>query len=159
MNEWWQSLQTRERWFVGGLGVFLVVFFFYFLLLDPLVASAAEYREKTERAERELRWMQQAVLELPATPTQRPRSGGNASLNVIVDQTRTRYRLAATNTQQVGPQQLRVRLEDAKFDDLVRWLGELRSNYGIAIDTAAVNQTDVRGTTNASLTLSRAPQG
>jgi len=155
MNDWWQSLQPRERLFVGGLGIFMVVFVFYFMLIEPLFEGAAEYREKSERAASELQWMQQAIVDLPVSGARRPNVNDSASLNVIVDQTRTRYRLAATNTQQVGEQQLRVRLEDAKFDDVVRWLGELRSNYGIAIDTAAVNQTDVRGTTTASLTLSR----
>ena len=140
---------------MGGLGVFLVVFGFYFMLLEPLFKGTEEYRRKSERAASELQWMRQAIVDLPASGPKRPNANNNTSLNVIVDQTRSRYRLAATNTQQVGPQQLRVRLEDAKFDDLVRWLGELRANYGIAIDTAAVNQTDVRGTTNASLTLSR----
>lgn len=155
MNEWWGSLQPRERLMVGGLGIFLVVFGFYFLLIEPLFAGAAEYREKSDRAARELQWMQQAIVDLPASGARPVNANSNTSLNVIVDRTRTRYRLTATNTQQVGEQQLRVRLEDAKFDDVVRWLGELRSNYGISIDTAAVNQTDVRGTTTASLTLTR----
>ncbi|MFK8018069.1 MAG: type II secretion system protein GspM [Gammaproteobacteria bacterium] len=156
MNDWWQGLQPRERLMVGGLGVFMFVFLFYFLLLEDLLAGAKDYRAKSERAKSELAWMQQAVQQLPTGGArQRNSIDTTSSLNVIVDRTRTRYRLTATNTQQVGASQLRVRLEDAKFDDIVRWLGDLRTNYGITIETATVNQTDVRGTTTASLTLSR----
>ncbi|MFK7886193.1 MAG: type II secretion system protein GspM [Gammaproteobacteria bacterium] len=160
MNQWWESLEKRERLMVGGLGIFMVVFFFYMFLLEPLYANAADYKEKTDRAERDLAYLQQAVVELQTSNSgagrrQRNVVDPNASLNVIVDRTRTAYSLAATNTQQVGPQKLRVRLEDARFDDVVKWLGDLRSQYGIAIETASVNQTGVRGTTTASLTLSR----
>lgn len=158
MNAWWESLQTRERWMVGGCGAFLVVFFFYLFLLEPLFVNAADYKAKTERAERDLAYLEQAAPQLQASGSGRARRNvvdPNASLNVIVDRTRTTFNLAATNTQQVGPQKLRVRLEDARFDDVVKWLGVLRSEYGIAIETASVNQTGVRGTTTASLTLSR----
>ncbi len=157
MNEWWSSLQPRERLFVGGLGIFMVVFLLWLVLIDPLFSKAADLKSSAQRAESELAWMQQAVPRLPATS----RSGGPArasssrSLNVIVDQTRGRYQLTATNTQQVGADQLRVRLEDASFDSIVQWLGDLRRQHGITIESASVTQTDVRGTTNATLTLSR----
>ncbi len=155
VSSWWQSLQPRERVFVGSLGVFLVVFCFYFLLLEPLFKNAKDYKAKAERAKSELQWMQAAVQNLPATDARRPNNNSNASLNVIVDQTRGRYRLVASNTQQVGPNQLRVKLDDAKFDDIVRWLGDLRRTHSITIDAANVSPTDVRGTTTASLTLGR----
>ncbi|MEO1575434.1 MAG: type II secretion system protein M [Pseudomonadota bacterium] len=160
MNEWWSSLQPRERVFVGGLGVFLVLFFFWYLLIDPLFSKAADYKQRAETAEKQLAWMQQAVQQLPATAQRGGQSRGNPnqSLNVIVDRTRTRFSLATTNTQQVGANQLRVRLEDASFDNIVRWLGQLRRDEGITIATASVTQTDVRGTTNATLTLSRGEQ-
>lgn len=155
VTNWWQSLQPRERLYVGGLGVFLVVFGFYFLLLEPLFKNTKEYKAKAERAKSELQWMQGAVQNLPAAGSSRPTNNSNASLNVIVDQTRGRYRLVASNTQQVGPQQLRVKLDDAKFDEIVKWLGDLRRTHGITIDAANVSPTDVRGTTTASLTLGR----
>lgn len=159
MNDWWSSLETRERMFVGGLGVFLILFFFW-LFLDKLFTDAADYRQRADRAERQLAWMQQAVQEISAAPRAGANraASSNRSLNVIVDQTRGRYQLAATNTQQVGADQLRVRLEDARFDSIVQWLGELRRQHGITIATASVTQTDVRGTTNATLTLSRGAQ-
>lgn len=155
MKEWFDGLQPRERVFVSVLGVFMIVFFFYMFLLDPLFKNAQDYREKAERAEQDLAWMQQVVKTLPAQAGSRnaPRSG--QSLNVLVDQTRGRFKLVAKNTQSVSQNQLRVRLEDASFDSVVQWLGLLRSEHGIAIDVANVSQTEERGTADATLTLSR----
>lgn len=155
MQDWWASLQPRERLMVGGLGVFLILTALYGFLLDPLWSNAAEYKERARSAERQLTWMQQAIPNLPATPQRRPVAQSGQSLNVIVDQTRNRYALVAANTQQVGGGQLRVRMEDARFDDIVKWLGDLRRDHGITITVANVTTTDVRGTTNATLTLSR----
>ncbi|MEM6639625.1 MAG: type II secretion system protein M [Pseudomonadota bacterium] len=154
MKDWWQSLEARERLMVGGLGVFLVAVGL-FAFLEPLFTKATLYREQAETAQKDVVWMQRTVQNLPAPSQGRRPAPTGRSLNVIVDQTRGRYGLEASNTQQVGAGQLRVRLENARFDDMVRWLGDLRRDHGITITVANVNQTDVRGTTNATLTLSR----
>lgn len=157
MNAWWQSLEERERWFVGGLGVFLVVFLFYLILIEPLFSTAREYREKTAMAERELSWMREAVTMLPKNPGA-PTGATDDSLTVIVDRTSGRHRLVTASTRQVPPDGLRVKLDDASFDSIVSWLGDLHSRFGVQIEAANITQAGSKGTANANFTLRR-PQG
>lgn len=157
MRAWWESLQARERLLVGGLGVFLIVVAIYGLLIEPLFSGAREYRERVATAERDLAWMRANIGRLPAggaaavTPS-------DQSLTVIVDSTTSRHRLVTASTRQVPPDGLRVKLDDAPFDNLVAWLGELHARHGVRLESATITQAGAKGTANANVTLRR-PQG
>ncbi len=152
MKEWWQSLEQRERYFVGGLGVFLGVFLFYMLLLEPLLTGAAEYREKVATAEQDLAWMQRVAPTLQRAGPREP-AGQPQPITAQVDRTLRRFALRPANMQAVGDDGLRVRLDDASFDAIVGALGNLNAQLGVSVESASVRPGELTGTANATLTL------
>ena len=146
MKDWWQSLESRERLFVGGLGVFVVIFLFYTFVVEPLFTGVTDYREKVSGARADLVWMQRAAPRIQQQPAAtRAPSGDQPSLNVLINSTLRRYGLRTSSTQQVGQDGLRVKIDDASFDAMVQWLGELNARHGVAIEGANVREADARG--------------
>jgi type II secretory pathway component PulM len=53
----------------------------------------------------------------------------------------------------VGEDGIRVRLENAAFDDITRWLATLNAGSGLGIESASFDRTPDEGRVNASLVL------
>jgi len=87
-----------------------------------------------------------------------PAAGSNQSLVLVVDRT-TRSRGLATylkRNQPDGDDTIRLRFENAPFDNLVGWLGELETAYGLAAVSADIDAGGEPGRVNCNLVISRA---
>ncbi|HET9679007.1 MAG TPA: type II secretion system protein M [Gammaproteobacteria bacterium] len=164
MNAYWQQartwffgLDTRERWLVGAGGALLFITLLYILAIEPFVQSKSSLADKVANREADLAWMQQT---LPRIQNLR----GNAqtlgtlqgSLLAAVDASAKKNGLGnaiRTIQQDNNGRAVRIRLEAASFDAIVRWLNSLRSTYGVTVESISIDQGDAPGTVNASLTL------
>jgi len=160
MNAWWQRLSLRERWLVGGGGAVAVVLLLYALVWSPFQRDLHNLRQAVAAQRSEIAWMRAAAEELKrlhgAQPlgTFGPRTSGR-SLLTLVDQTAKQSGLGAalTRVEPQGSDKLRIRLENVAFDQMIRWLGVLAQEYGVAIDSAVVDREDTSGLVNARLVL------
>lgn len=158
MKDWFYGLEERERWFLIGGAAALVLALIYLLLLNPLFTETAERSTRVEQKEKDLAWMQKAAATIVARG---PANGGpkvRGTLVVIVDQTARSAGLGDSlkANQPTGPNSIRVRLDSASFDALVRWLGELQTNYQIQIQSATFDGSGGGpGIVNASVILER----
>ena len=80
---------------------------------------------------------------------------GDQSLVVVIDRSARSVGLgsALTRNQPVGEDGIRVQLRDAPFDSMTRWLTQLQTANGLALDSASIERTDAPGAVNASLIL------
>lgn len=160
MRDWFDSLEPREQLSIGVAAVFIALAILYFGVWSPLASSQASLTTSVatwERALAELRPLKQAVRS--AGNGSQPAAGSGQSLVVVVDTTLSQHNLsgALQRSQPTGQNGIRVEFEDAAFDDLVRWLGELSSRYGMQVQSGnfSAPTQDVPGRVNASLTLER----
>ena len=158
MNAWWNSLQARERSVIIGGSIMLITFLVFWLGLRPLFMHAQSARERVEEKSLFLADLRATAAEMGSRPTFGPKMpAGNESLVVIVDRSTRETGLAGAlkRNQPAGDSGIRVRLENASFNQVMGWLGLLHSNYGIEIESAAFETTDQPGQVQASLTLQR----
>jgi len=160
MRSWFESLAAREQLSVAVAAVFLAFAILYFGIWSPLSSSQDELSSSVEtwqRALAELRPLKQAVSS--AGSGARSGAGAGQSLVVIVDTTLSAHNLsgALQRSQPTGQNGIRVEFESAAFDDLVRWLGDLSSRYGLQVQSGnfSTSTQDLPGRVNASLTLER----
>ena len=160
MREWFESLQERERLFVGAAGVAVVLAVFYLAIWMPLdrgQESAARGVETWQDALADLRTMR---ADLPAAGAAGGAPAGlNQSLVVIVDNT-LRSRNLYNSLQRSSPTPgngIRLEFESVAFDDLVLWLGDLARDYGLQVQSGSFSTTarDAAGRVNATLILER----
>jgi general secretion pathway protein M len=157
MKDWFLGLEKRERLFVlvgGAAGVVLVI---WGLLLNPLYSTSAATANRIDTKRNTLAFLRVAAAEIAASgdaPAARPDLAGQ-SLVVVVDRSAREAGLgtALTRNQPVGDDGIRVRLDDASFDAVARWLATLNASSGLAIESASFDRTPAEGRVNASIVL------
>lgn len=157
MREWLDSLQPRERWMVFGCAAFVALVVLYLAVLRPLYGGV-------NRAETRIQEKRQLLADIKSAAAQ-VRSGGRAvrvidtsqSLVVVVDQTTRKSGLAGVlkRNQPNGENGIRVRFDDAPFDQVLSWLGNVQGDYGLSIVSASFDGGAQIGQVTANLVLER----
>ena len=159
MKEWWDSLQARERMIVTVLGGVVALAVIYFVLLKPLGDARTKLRADTKSQQATLAWMRQAGQEVQQLRQQSSAGGSNAnrSLLSIVDSSakKSGLRKPISRMEPDGDKAVKLWVDDAEFDALVRWLGDLQRTFAVQVGRASFSRTDSPGIVNSRLTLER----
>lgn len=160
MMTWWNTLSLRERWIVG-IGAGLVgVLLFYALIWHPLQRNLAALHQSVGELRNDVAWMRQAAgdvkrLSSTAEANSQDTPVRDESLLVFVDRTARSAGLgpAVKRVEPQGADQLQIRLEQVSFDQMIRWLGNLEQEHGIALINAVVDRQTESGRVDARLVL------
>jgi general secretion pathway protein M len=161
MKDWFTSLEQREQIFVAGGGVVVLIALIYSFVWVPLDTGQKALSQ-------EVAVWQRSLAELKPLKGMQPSSGGgtapvNAGADqtpvVIVDQTLRARGLdrALKRSQPTTSNGIRVEFENVAFDDLVLWLGDLSSQYGMQVTSGSMSTSSqsAPGRINATFTLER----
>lgn len=159
MREWWYGLEARERRTLAIGGIALAVILFVFAIWLPAQRGVDEMQARVEQQRKLLSWMQQSAAEVQALKG----SGANApktresgqALYALADETARQAGLgqAIREVSPSGENRVRVDLQGADFDKLIRWLAGLKTEYGIQASPLSVRETDQSGRVNAQVVL------
>lgn len=160
MIGWFNTLDDRERMLVSvavGFVVFAIVWFGVWSPLDSGQKSTAERVEIWKTSLAELRPLRGQIQ---SSGNQNAVANSNQSLVVIVDSSlRQRGLTNALQRSQPTPggNGIRVEFENAAFDDLVLWLGDLHRQHALQVISSSfsVSSSDNQGRVNSTLTLER----
>lgn len=164
MKDWFDTLEARERIFVGVGTAVVVVVIVYGLLWAPVARKHAALQADVamwQSSLADLRVLAASTGTAPAAATTPTPARNNQSPIIVVDQTLRsrgldRYRRSSRPTTSNG---IRVEFEDVSYDELVRWLGDLSQQYGMHVQASSFtpgSQGSEAGRVNANLTLERA---
>jgi general secretion pathway protein M len=158
MKEWFQGLGSREQMLVGAGAVVLVLLLLYGLIWAPLGEGYHTMKTRVSAQRDTAEWMEQGAQTLQQLKRRAPaaRGLGGKSLLAMADSTARSNGLGPSlkRVEPEGSRNVRVWLEDASFDLVVKWLGTLSTSYGIETDSATMERlTGETGKINARLTL------
>lgn len=156
LRTWYRSLQQREQrvLLVGAvaLGVLLV----YAGLLHPYLASKRTLEQDMVDRQELLAWIRPAAAQIQSLRGQQP-SGMPAgqSLLAVVDKSAgdAGFGPALKQVQTANDGSVRVQMQGAGFDNLVRWLGSLQQRYGITVRELTAQRSSAPGNVDAGITL------
>ena len=156
MKEWLASLEQRERRLVISGAALLGLMLIYLIVWEPLTDKVNNLRVSTSEQNTTLLWMRQAAQEvkkLRGSGEARTKSTGNQSLLSVVDRTAKSGRLgtALKRVQPDGEQRVRVWMEAASFDDVMRWLVLLDTRYGVHVESSVFEMKQESGRVDARL--------
>ena len=158
MKAWLESLELRERMMLAAGSVLLVLFLLYILVWSPIHSGYNTLRDSVEAQRMTALWMQESAQTL----TRLKRSSGRAaqglggrSLLSVADSTARAGGLgsALKRVEPEGSDSVRVWLDGASFDVLVKWLGMLSTQHGVDAETVTLERSGTAGRVNARLTL------
>jgi len=163
MRDWFEALDTRERAFVLGGMVVVVIALFYAFVWMPLDKGQQELRSSVVAWERSLAELRPLASLQSASPNAARQVQGGAQQTpvVIVDQTLRARGLdrSLQRSQPTTSNGIRVEFENVAFDEIVLWLGDLGAQYAMHVTSGSLSTTARAGPgrINATLTLERAP--
>ncbi|GAB5380078.1 MAG: type II secretion system protein M [Aliiglaciecola sp.] len=139
-----QQLSDREKVLVIVAGIFVVVFFFYFVVWAPMNDALATQRKNIQTKQTDLVWIKQN-----ANRAVQLRAGSGAStsfsgsLPQAVNQTASRVNIAISRMQPQG-EELKVWVDQAPFNDVLSWLQSLEAR-GVRIINVDLAEADSPG--------------
>jgi general secretion pathway protein M len=158
MKAWLYSLDSRERMMLlAGVGL-LVLFLLYILVWSPIHSGYDSLRSTVDEQHTTALWMQesaQTLARLKRSSGRAVQGLGGRSLLSVADSTARAGGLgpALKRVEPEGRDSVRVWLDGASFDVLVKWLGTLSTNFGINAETVTLERSTTAGRVNARLTL------
>lgn len=160
MKNWFYSLQPRERLMVVACGAFTVIALLYLLIWAPIAERHAQLAINVKAQQEMLAWMHgasQQVRQARLTIPDAAAASDARSLLSIVDSTATQggVRDPITRMEPEGDSGVRLSMEDADFDAVVRWLGGLKRSHNVEVTRATITPDDTPGRVDTRLSLQR----
>lgn len=161
MKDWFAALAPRERLLVATAAASVIFAVLWFALWVPLVEGHRAALDRVDTWQRSLSALRPMRGQVQAANSGVPAAAGqNQSLVVIVDNSlRQRGLTGSLQRSQPTPSGdgIRVEFENAAFDDLMLWLGDLHRQYGLDVESGnfSVASGDTPGRVNSSVTLQR----
>jgi len=158
MKAWFAGLEERERLMVIAGTALFVLFLLYIMVLSPLHSGYKSLKNSVEAQRETAVWMQQSAATLASLKRNRgagARGLGGRSLLSVADSTARAGGLgpALKRVEPEGSDSVRVWLEGAPFDVLIKWLGTLSTVHGVDAETVTMERSDASGRVDARLTL------
>jgi general secretion pathway protein M len=158
---WFAGLEQRERRLVITAASLIIILLLYVAIWEPLSYSVASLRTSTAEQRTTLVWMRQAAQEIRQlrgmNGAHTPSAAGQ-SLLTLVDRTVKISQLggALKRIQPDGDRRVQVWMEGASFDDVIRWLVKLKTQYGIQVESSTVEVKEQAGRVDTRLVLGAA---
>lgn len=162
MKDWFAGLEPRERQLIISGGVILLVMLLYLLVWEPIARDNESLKLRYQNSQQLIDWMEDAAEEAKALQTKIKASGpasksSNQSLLGVIDRTAKSNKLGPSvkRVQPDGKTGARVWLENAVFNDVIKWLEKLQRNEGVRLVTTVIEKQDDEGLVNARLVFQR----
>ena len=157
--QWWQGLTGRERWLVGSLVPLILAVFLYILFIEPLQTSVRTLEAARDARIASLQRLEALAAEARALqrPGGVPRGAAPSGVSLLTSLDET-ARAAALGPQverivPVGEREASVVLRGARQSNLLGWLVQLRTEFGIEVRRVTLDRAEEPGMVNASLEL------
>jgi general secretion pathway protein M len=155
LQAYWAGLQSRERHTLIAGALALILLLGYALVWEPYQSELKRLRQSVAEQEQLLAWMEQAAAEVAQLRRSAPaRSASRQPLLTLVDTTaRQRGLGGALKRVQPDGEAVQVWLEQAAFDEVLRWVDGLARSHGIRVNGMVVERAEASGLVNARLVL------
>ena len=156
LKTWYLSLEQRERRFLAAGVACLALMLVYLTVLHPFLSAKHALEARVEAQQSLLDWMRPVASQIQILRSQQPAGlQAGQSLLSTVDRSagEAGFGAALKQVQTETDGSVRVQMQGAGFDSLVRWLERLHRQYGISVSELTAQRGGGPGTVDATLTL------
>jgi type II secretory pathway component PulM len=156
MKEWFAQLNQREQMSLLLLGLALGLYLIYMFVWLPLDARREQLAlQNTAIAESQVRVdaMVSEVLQLRQSGAQ---SGARRNLMSVINESTGRLQLPVIRLQPNSRGEIQVRVENASFDDVLKWLYEMEYAEGLLVREVSLTQASTVGRVNVTVRIAEA---
>lgn len=148
-NLWYASQNGRDQKIIKAVSAFIVFCLIIVLFVQPFLAKQSLYQGKLDKS---LTTYELLASNAHKFQGQARSSSSNGPILSLVTQQAKRSNINLKRFEPDGDG-LRIWLEDAVFDDAIRWLEELNQKHGIQIKQINVDRSEKSGRVDLRGTL------
>lgn len=156
MREWFTALNQREQMSVMALAVAVVLYVLFQFVWSPLAQKRDSLSVQNVAVAESLVRVDAMVSELQQLKESGASVGNKRNLTSLINQSTGRLKLAVSRLQPNSRGEIQVRLENAAFDDVLKWLHEMEYREGLLVREVSVTQTGTTGRVNATVRMAQA---
>lgn len=161
MKDWWMSLRPREQLTLIVGATATVIAIIYLLAIEPFLKQRETLDTRIKAEYQQLVWMQQASQQVKYLRNLTSNSGSSVSarrsLISVIDSSarRNNIRKPIQRMEPEGSNGVKLWMDNADFDRLIAWLGQLDDEYGVNVTRATISQGKTAGLVDTRLSLQR----
>ncbi len=156
MKEWFAQLNQREQMSVLALGLVLALYLLYVLVWSPLNSKRELLLlQNTAIAESQVR-VDEMVSELMELRASGVKTGSNRNLTSVINESTSRLQLPVIRLQPNSRGEIQVRLENAAFDDVLKWLYHMEHTEHMLVREVSLTQSNTAGLVNVTARIAEA---
>jgi type II secretory pathway component PulM len=156
MKEWFSQLTQRDQMSLLALALALGLYLLYMLVWSPLEEQREQLAlQNAAIAESQLR-VDAMVSELLQLRKSGASTGAKRNLLSVINQSTSRLQLPVIRLQPNSRGEIQVRLENASFDDVLKWLHQMEYKEGLLVREVSLTQTGTSGRVNVTVRIAEA---
>ena len=151
MKDWFSHFNPREQLSILILAGFLGCYILYFLVAAPLDAKRSNMAARNRGAIEVLQRVDAMVSEVLHLRSTGSAVSQKRNLTSLINLSSGQFDLPVSRLQPNSRGEIQVRLENAVFDDILRWLHNVEYKQGLLVREVSITQAGSAGRVNASI--------
>ena len=156
MKEWFSQLNQREQLSLVLLIVALLLYLLYILILVPLKSEREQLIAQNIAVIESQGRVDAMVSQLLQLRQGGAKGGVKRNLTSVINQSTSRLQLPVIRLQPNTRGEIQVRIENASFNDVLKWLHEMEYTESLLIREVSVTPAAAAGRINITVRIAEA---
>jgi general secretion pathway protein M len=155
VKDWFLRYNPREQLLLLLMAFFLGAYLLYFMVLTPVAAKRDEMAARNNAAVEVLKRVDGMVSEVLRLQNSNEGVSQKRNLTTLINQSTSALGLPVSRLQPNSRGEIQVRVENASFDDLLKWLHDMEFNQSLLVREVSITQAGSPGRVNASVRIAQ----
>lgn len=156
MKEWFSQLNQREQLSLVLLSVALLLYLLYILVLAPLKTEREQLKAQNSAVTESQGRVDAMVSQLLQLRQGSAKGGAKRNLTSVINQSTSRLQLPVIRLQPNSRGEIQVRIENASFNDVLKWLNEMEYTESLLVREVSVTPAAAAGRINITVRIAEA---
>ena len=156
MKEWFSQLNQREQLSLLLLGLALLLYLLYILVLSPLESQREQLIAQNSAVTQSQGCVDAMVSQLLQLRQGGAKAGAKRNLTSVINQSTSRLQLPVMRLQPNSRGEIQVRIENASFNDVLKWLNEMEYTESLLVREVSVTPAASAGRVNITVRIAEA---
>ncbi len=156
MKEWFSQLNQREQLSLLLLSLALLVYLLYILVLSPLESEREQLMAQNSAVIESQGRVDAMVSQLLQLREGGAKAGAKRNLTSVINQSTSRLQLPVMRLQPNSRGEIQVRIENASFNDVLKWLNEMEYTESLLVREVSVTPAASAGRINITVRIAEA---
>jgi len=156
VKEWFSQLNQREQLSLLLLSSALLLYLLYILVLSPLESQREQLIAQNSAVTESQGRVDAMVSQLLQLRQGGAKAGAKRNLTSVINQSTTRLQLPVMRLQPNSRGEIQVRIENASFNDVLKWLNEMEYTESLLVREVSVTPAASAGRVNITVRIAEA---